>query len=32
MTYKISVIIPVFIAEEDLKNPIESIINQTFWF
>lgn len=32
MTYKISVIIPVFNAEEDLKNAIESIINQTFWF
>ena len=32
MTYKISVIIPVFNAEEDLKNAIESIINQTFGF
>lgn len=32
MTFKISVIIPVFNAENDLKQSIESIINQSFGF
>lgn len=32
MTYKISVIIPVFNAEKDLKQSMDSIINQTFGF
>lgn len=32
MSYKISVIVPVFNAESDLKSAIESIINQTFGF
>lgn len=32
MSYKISVIIPVYNAEEDISNAIDSIINQTFGF
>ena len=32
MSYKISVIVPVYNAESDLKSAIESIINQTFGF
>ena len=32
MSYKISVIIPVYNAEDDLKNAIESILNQTLGF
>lgn len=32
MSYKISVVIPVYNAENDLNNAINSIINQTFGF
>ena len=32
MTYKISVVIPVYNAEEDISNAIDSIVNQTFCF
>lgn len=32
MTYKISVIVPIFNAENDLKNAINSVINQTIGF
>ena len=32
MTFKISVIIPVFNAENDLKQSMESVINQSFGF
>lgn len=32
MSYKISVIIPVFNAENDLNNAIDSVLNQTFGF
>jgi len=32
MKYKISVVIPVYNAEEDISNAIDSIINQTFGF
>ena len=32
MTYKISVIVPVYNAQRDISNAIDSIINQTFSF
>lgn len=32
MTYKISVVIPVYNAEEDLNNAIDCVINQSFGF
>ena len=32
MSYKISVVIPVYNAEEDISNAIDSIISQTFGF
>ena len=32
MSYKISVIIPVFNAQNDLNNAVDSIISQTFGF
>lgn len=32
MSYKISVIIPVYNAEEDISNAIDSVIDQTFGF
>lgn len=32
MNYKISVVVPVYNAEEDISNAIDSIINQTFGF
>ena len=32
MNYKISVVIPVYNAEDDISNAIDSIINQTFGF
>ena len=32
MNYKISVVVPVFNAQDDISNAIDSIINQTFGF